>query len=190
MQPFQSTSRVRIARRGPPARTALPTVPHVIIVRSRQQLPSKPTLLLFLRLVDADTYHSMGCNGGQPGSAWKWFTKTGVVTGGDFADIGTGTTCKASLVCLFLVLSRVHRQTGHAEQPAMFVFPVQHPFGTRCHASLAGETENNPLNPSSIPAWHRQPGSAPCSHTPLKHDPPPPCKPRKRCPFVDRRWSC
>ncbi|CBN78981.1 cathepsin B-like proteinase [Ectocarpus siliculosus] len=37
---------------------------------------------------------SMGCNGGQPGSAWKWFTKTGVVTGGDYADIGTGTTCK------------------------------------------------------------------------------------------------
>lgn len=37
---------------------------------------------------------SMGCNGGQPGSAWGWFTKTGVVSGGDYADIGTGTTCK------------------------------------------------------------------------------------------------
>lgn len=38
--------------------------------------------------------YSMGCNGGQPGSAWKWFTRTGVVSGGDYADIGTGETCK------------------------------------------------------------------------------------------------
>ncbi|CAM9868797.1 unnamed protein product [Pylaiella littoralis] len=37
---------------------------------------------------------SMGCNGGQPGSAWEWFTRTGVVSGGDYGDIGTGTTCK------------------------------------------------------------------------------------------------
>jgi len=37
---------------------------------------------------------SMGCNGGQPGGAWNWFTKTGVSTGGDYADMGTGTTCK------------------------------------------------------------------------------------------------
>ncbi|CAN0193491.1 unnamed protein product, partial [Laminaria digitata] len=37
---------------------------------------------------------SMGCNGGQPGSAWKWFTKTGVVTGGGFTEIGQGKTCK------------------------------------------------------------------------------------------------
>lgn len=37
---------------------------------------------------------SMGCNGGQPSGAWNWFTKTGVSTGGDYADRGTGTTCK------------------------------------------------------------------------------------------------
>jgi len=37
---------------------------------------------------------SMGCNGGQPGGAWKWFTKNGVSTGGDYGDIGSGTTCK------------------------------------------------------------------------------------------------
>lgn len=36
---------------------------------------------------------SMGCNGGQPGSAWKWFENQGVVTGGDYGDIGTGGTC-------------------------------------------------------------------------------------------------
>jgi len=37
---------------------------------------------------------SMGCNGGQPSGAWKWFTKTGVSTGGDWGDRDTGLTCK------------------------------------------------------------------------------------------------
>ncbi len=37
---------------------------------------------------------SMGCNGGQPAGAWDWFTKTGVSTGGDYGDVGQGTTCK------------------------------------------------------------------------------------------------
>jgi len=37
---------------------------------------------------------SMGCNGGQPSGAWKWFTKTGVSSGGDYEDVGTGATCK------------------------------------------------------------------------------------------------
>ena len=32
---------------------------------------------------------SMGCNGGQVGSPWKWFEKKGVVTGGDFGTSGT-----------------------------------------------------------------------------------------------------
>lgn len=36
----------------------------------------------------------MGCNGGQPSGAWNWFTKKGVSTGADWADIGTGSTCK------------------------------------------------------------------------------------------------
>jgi len=29
---------------------------------------------------------SMGCNGGQVGTPWKWFENTGVVSGGDFGD--------------------------------------------------------------------------------------------------------
>jgi len=37
---------------------------------------------------------SKGCNGGQPSGAWNWFTKVGVSTGGDYDDIGTGTSCK------------------------------------------------------------------------------------------------
>jgi len=37
---------------------------------------------------------SGGCNGGQPSGAWKWFTQTGVSSGGDWADMNTGATCK------------------------------------------------------------------------------------------------
>jgi len=37
---------------------------------------------------------SNGCNGGQPSGAWKWFTETGVSSGGDWAQVGTGSTCK------------------------------------------------------------------------------------------------
>ena len=37
---------------------------------------------------------SMGCNGGQPSGAWNWFVKVGVSSGGDYADVGTGTSCK------------------------------------------------------------------------------------------------
>jgi len=37
---------------------------------------------------------SMGCNGGQPGAALSWMSRTGVVTGGDYTDIGTGSGCK------------------------------------------------------------------------------------------------
>jgi len=37
---------------------------------------------------------SMGCNGGQPSGAWNWFTKVGVSTGEDFADVGKGLSCK------------------------------------------------------------------------------------------------
>lgn len=36
---------------------------------------------------------SMGCNGGQVGTPWKWFENTGVVTGGDYSDNGKDDTC-------------------------------------------------------------------------------------------------
>eukprot|EP01062_Namystynia_karyoxenos_P017578 TRINITY_DN1647_c0_g1_i6.p1 TRINITY_DN1647_c0_g1~~TRINITY_DN1647_c0_g1_i6.p1 ORF type:complete len:591 (+),score=265.75 TRINITY_DN1647_c0_g1_i6:124-1773(+) len=36
---------------------------------------------------------SMGCNGGQPGAALSWMSRTGVVTGGDYFDIGSGGSC-------------------------------------------------------------------------------------------------
>ena len=37
---------------------------------------------------------SMGCNGGQPAGAWSWFTKYGVSTGGDYSNVGDGSSCK------------------------------------------------------------------------------------------------
>ena len=37
---------------------------------------------------------SMGCNGGQPSAALQWMAKTGVVTGGDYPDIGSGSSCR------------------------------------------------------------------------------------------------
>jgi len=39
-------------------------------------------------------YGSMGCNGGQPAGAWKFFVRSGVPTGGDYEDVGTGSSCK------------------------------------------------------------------------------------------------
>eukprot|EP01060_Flectonema_neradi_P026854 TRINITY_DN362_c0_g2_i4.p1 TRINITY_DN362_c0_g2~~TRINITY_DN362_c0_g2_i4.p1 ORF type:complete len:333 (+),score=103.79 TRINITY_DN362_c0_g2_i4:40-1038(+) len=37
---------------------------------------------------------SMGCNGGQPSAALQWMSETGVVTGGDYSDIGKGDSCR------------------------------------------------------------------------------------------------
>jgi cathepsin B len=36
---------------------------------------------------------SFGCNGGQPGMAWNYFKSTGIVTGGNYEDIGKGLDC-------------------------------------------------------------------------------------------------
>lgn len=38
-------------------------------------------------------WFSGGCGGGHPVKAWQWFTSTGVVSGGDYADVGKGDTC-------------------------------------------------------------------------------------------------
>jgi len=37
---------------------------------------------------------SMGCNGGQPAAALHWMSRKGVVTGGDYTDMGKGTGCR------------------------------------------------------------------------------------------------
>merc|ERR1711879_635958 len=56
---------------------------------------------------------SMGCNGGQPGQAWNWFKNTGVVTGGDFTDIGSGSTCAS-----YSLAPCAHHVPASAEYPA------------------------------------------------------------------------
>lgn len=37
---------------------------------------------------------SMGCNGGQPSAALSWMAHTGIVTGGDYDDVGKGDSCR------------------------------------------------------------------------------------------------
>ena len=59
---------------------------------------------------------SMGCNGGQPGQAWQWFENTGVDTGGDYTDIGSGTTC--GLYSLALCVHRVAPSTKYPACPS------------------------------------------------------------------------
>lgn len=36
---------------------------------------------------------SQGCNGGNPSMAWRWFSRDGVVSGGDYSDEGKTDTC-------------------------------------------------------------------------------------------------
>lgn len=36
---------------------------------------------------------SQGCGGGDPSAAWNYFVNTGVVTGGDYDTIGSGSSC-------------------------------------------------------------------------------------------------
>lgn len=36
---------------------------------------------------------SQGCNGGQPAGAWSFFSTTGIVTGGLFEEVGSGSSC-------------------------------------------------------------------------------------------------
>jgi len=35
-----------------------------------------------------------GCGGGNPDQTWEWLRDTGVVTGGDYFDVGKGTSCQ------------------------------------------------------------------------------------------------
>lgn len=56
---------------------------------------------------------SMGCNGGQPAGAWKWFTETGVTTGGDNSEVGTGSSCKP-----YSMTSCAHHVEPSGDMPA------------------------------------------------------------------------
>jgi cathepsin B len=75
---------------------------------------------------------SNGCNGGQPSGAWKWFTKTGVSTGADYADVGTGSSCKP-----YTMQSCAH----HVDAPAGMVSCTEvESYSTPTCASTCGES--------------------------------------------------
>jgi len=44
--------------------------------------------------VGTNSHAGNGCSGGQPTQALEWMASTGVVTGGDFADDNTGSSCQ------------------------------------------------------------------------------------------------
>jgi cathepsin B len=55
---------------------------------------------------------SHGCKGGQPSAALGWLAKNGVVTGGDYGDIGGGKSCQP-----YLLAPCAHHTTGSKYQP-------------------------------------------------------------------------
>lgn len=76
---------------------------------------------------------SQGCNGGQPGSAWKWFTTDGVVSGGDYGD---NLTCES-----YPFPQCAH----HVEPPAgMVACPTLPEYSTpECSSSCYSNTVSN-----------------------------------------------
>jgi len=73
---------------------------------------------------------SMGCNGGQPGAAWNWFESTGVVTGGDYTDIGSGDTCAP-----YSLAPCAHHVPASAEYPACPSSEYPTPSLSKCSES-------------------------------------------------------
>jgi len=72
------------------------------------------------------TSAGMGCDGGQPDSALEWISSTGVVTGGDYADVGTGTSCKP-----YEFKACAHHVPASAKYPAC----PSAEYSIRCHKS-------------------------------------------------------
>lgn len=97
---------------------------------------------------------SMGCNGGQPAGAWNWFTKQGVSTGGDYADIGTGSTCKP-----YSLPSCAHHVSPPPGMVACDTLPEYRPPSARHLAMRAAtvlltpKTSTSPALPMLSEAW-------------------------------------
>lgn len=62
---------------------------------------------------------SMGCNGGQPAGAWRWFAADGVSTGGDYENVDDGSSCKP-----YSLHSCAHHSEPSADQPACEDLPT------------------------------------------------------------------
>lgn len=62
---------------------------------------------------------SMGCNGGQPAGAWRWFTEKGVVSGGDYENVDDGSSCTP-----YTLHSCAHHSEPSEGQPACEDLPT------------------------------------------------------------------
>jgi len=88
---------------------------------------------------------SKGCNGGQPSGAWKWFTNSGVSTGGDWADNGKGTTCKP-----YSMQSCAHHTTP---PPGMVDCTTIEPYTTpKCTSSCSESAYSTPYKTDKLKA--------------------------------------
>merc|ERR1712185_519021 len=88
---------------------------------------------------------SMGCNGGQPGQAWNWFKNTGVVTGGDYFDIGDGKTCSA-----YSLAPCAHHVPATEKYPACPSSEYPSPKCSRtCESEYAGDFDSDKLHAST-----------------------------------------
>jgi len=74
------------------------------------------------------TSAGMGCDGGQPDAALEWMARDGVVTGGDFFDIGAGTSCKP-----YEFAACAHHVPPSAKYPAC---PTAE-YSIRCHKTCS-----------------------------------------------------
>jgi len=74
-----------------------------------------------------------GCNGGN--TAWGWFKNKGVVTGGDYADMHTGTSCKS-----YGFAPCAHHVPATAEYPACPAGEYSNPkCAKECDSEYSGE---------------------------------------------------
>jgi len=83
-----------------------------------------------------------GCNGGN--SAWDFFKNTGVVTGGDYPDMGTGSTCSA-----YSLAPCAHHVPATAKYPACPSSEYPSPRCSKsCESSYAGDFDSDKLHAS------------------------------------------
>lgn len=83
-----------------------------------------------------------GCNGGN--SAWDFFKNTGVVTGGDYPDMGTGKTCSA-----YSLAPCAHHVPATSKYPQCPSGEYPSPSCKKeCESSYSGSFDNDKLHAS------------------------------------------
>jgi cathepsin B len=83
-----------------------------------------------------------GCDGGN--SAWGWFKNKGVVTGGDYPDMGTGATCKS-----YSLAPCAHHVPATEKYPACPSKEYPSPrCSKQCEGEYAGDYKTDKLHAS------------------------------------------